>query len=383
MSWETFAASINRLAAITRKESLQLLRAWPTLLMIISMPVIELFLFAYVGEATLEHLTTVVADLERGSHSRAFIAALETSGFFDMELYVSGEAEVLSALDDGQAQVGVVIPPNFGTRLEEGTAQVLIIIDGSDSYVVQSAYSAAGAIAQQYGMDLLLEQAARRGLHQLDDLPIDTSLRILYNPNIDQVIFLVPGLAAMLLQLISVNVTVMSVVRERELGTLEQLLVTPARPLELIIGKMIPSVLLVTVNLAIIIWLGVYWFKVPFQGSLWLFGWLALLFIVSGLGLGLLLSTVAQNQKQAQQMTSMIMLLTMLLTGLFYSRAPMPRVVQLLGNLIPTTYFIRIARGIMTKGVGLSFLWPDVAALVIYGVIVIVVAAKTFKIRLD
>ncbi|MEA3308436.1 MAG: ABC transporter permease [Chloroflexota bacterium] len=383
MMWKAFTASINRLAAITRKESLQMLRAWPTLLMIIIMPVIELFLFAYVGDATLDHLTTVVADMSKGPQSRDFIASLEASGFFDMELYVPGEAEVLNAIDDGQAQVGLVLPPDFDTRLGRGDGQALIVIDGSDSYVVQSAYSAAGAIAQQYGMNLLLKKAARQGMSQLGNLPITTALRILYNPNIDQVIFLIPGLAAMLLQLIGVNATVISVVRERELGTLEQLLVTPTRPVELIVGKMIPSVLLITVDLAIIILLGIYWFKVPFQGSIWLFCWLALIFIVSGLGLGLLLSTVAKNQKQAQQMTSMIMLLTMMLTGLLYPRASMPQVVQWLGDLIPATYFIRIARGIVTKGVGLSFLWSDVVALVIYGAIVIFAAAKTFKTRLD
>ena len=360
-----------------------MLRAWPTLLMIIFMPVIELFLFAYVGDATLDHLTTVVADMNKGPQSRAFITALETSGFFDMEFYVPGEAEVLSAIDDGEAQVGLVIPPNFETRIAEGEAQVLIIIDGSDSYVVQSAYSAAGAIAQEHGMNLLLKKAQRQGFSQLGNLPISTSLRILYNPNIDQVIFLIPGLAAMLLQLIAVNATVISVVRERELGTLEQILVTPTRPLELIIGKMVPAVVLIAADLAVIIMLGIYWFKVPFQGSIWLFSWLALLFIISGLGLGLLLSTVAKNQKQAQQMTSMIMLLTMMLTGLLYPRASMPRVVQLMGNLIPATFFIRIARGIVTKGVTLKFIWADVVALVIYGAVVLGVAAKTFKKRLD
>jgi len=375
--------SIQRVSAIIKKETIQMIRDWPTLLMIILMPVLELFLFAYVGDMTLDHLPTVVADMSRDPSSRAFINALEVSGFFDVTQYVSSEGEVIRAIDEGVANVGLVIPPDFAGQIERGVGQALIIIDGSDSFVVQSGYSAAVAIAQVHGMRLMLQTAARMGMAGAGQLPINTSTRILYNPNIDEIVFLIPGLAAMLLQLIGVNTTVMAVVRERELGTMEQMLVTPTRPVELILGKIVPPIGLITVDLVIIILLGVYWFKVPFQGSVWLFSWLSLLFIVSGLGMGLLLSTVSKNQKQAQQISSVVMMLTMLLTGLIYPRSTMPPVVRLVGNLIPATYFIRIARGIITKGVGLTFMWDDVIALVVYGVVIVILSAATFKTRLD
>lgn len=371
------------MSAIIKKETIQMIRDWPTLLMIILMPVLELFLFAYVGDMTLDHLPTVVADMSRDPSSRAFINALEVSGFFDVTQYVSSEGEVIRAIDEGVANVGLVIPPDFAGQIERGVGQALIIIDGSDSFVVQSGYSAAVAIAQVHGMRLMLQTAARMGMAGAGQLPINTSTRILYNPNIDEIVFLIPGLAAMLLQLIGVNTTVMAVVRERELGTMEQMLVTPTRPVELILGKIVPPIGLITVDLVIIILLGVYWFKVPFQGSVWLFSWLSLLFIVSGLGMGLLLSTVSKNQKQAQQISSVVMMLTMLLTGLIYPRSTMPPVVRLVGNLIPATYFIRIARGIITKGVGLTFMWDDVIALVVYGVVIVILSAATFKTRLD
>ncbi len=374
---------MQRLFAIIKKETIQMIRDWPTLLMIILMPVLELFLFAYVGDMTLDHLPTAVADMSRDSSSRAFINALEVSGFFDVVHYVGSENEVIRAIDENQVSVGLVIPPDFAGQVERGTAQALVIIDGSDSFVVQSGYSAATAIAQVHGMQLMLQTAQRMGMGDLGQLPIDTSTRILYNPNIDEIVFLIPGLAAMLLQLIGVNATVMAVVRERELGTMEQMLVTPARPVELILGKIVPPIGLIAVDLIIIILLGVYWFKVPFQGSVWLFSWLSLLFIVSGLGMGLALSTVSKNQKQAQQISAMIMMVTMLLTGLIYPRSTMPPVVRAVGNLIPATYFIRIARGIITKGVGLAFMWEDVVALVVYGVIIVIVSAATFKTRLD
>ncbi|HOT90551.1 MAG TPA: ABC transporter permease [Anaerolineae bacterium] len=377
------ALNTQRLSAIVKKETIQMVRDWPTLLMIILMPVIELMLFAYVGDLTLDHLPTAVADMSRDSNSRAFINALEVSSFFDVVEYVNSENEVIRAIDEGRVNVGLVIPPDFAGRIARGTAQALVIIDGSDAFVVQSGYSAALAIAQVHGMQLMLQTAAQMGMAGMGQLPINTSTRILYNPNIDQIVFLIPGLAAMLLQLIGVNATVMAVVRERELGTMEQMLVTPARPLELILGKIVPPIALIAVDLLIIILLGVYWFKVPIRGSLWLFSWLSLLFIISGLGMGLALSTISKNQKQAQQISAVVMMLSILLTGLIYPRATMPPLVRTIGNLIPATYFVRIARGIMTKGVGLAFMWEDVLALAIYGAIIVALSTATFKKRLD
>jgi ABC-2 type transport system permease protein len=374
---------LRRLTAMIQKETIQMLRDRPTLLMILTMPVIELFLFAYVGNMTMDHLPTAVADMSGDTRSQAFIEALEVSEFFDVELYVQDEAAVIRAIDEGKVGVGVVIPPDFAAQVERSEAQALIIMDGSDSFMVQSGYSAASAIAQAHAMELVVETTERMGMSGITNLPIYTSTRILYNPNMDDMIFLIPGLAAMLLQLIAVNATVMSVVRERELGTMEQILVTPMRPIELIVGKMIPPVLLTALDLAIILVCGIYWFKVPFQGSIWLFSWLSLLFMVSGLGMGLMFSTIAKNQGQVQQITAVLLMLTTLLTGLVFPRSTMPDVVQAIGSLIPATYFIRIARGVVTKGVGLSFMWNDVIALIVYGAAVMLISAKTFRKRLD
>ena len=375
--------SLRRIGALIQKETIQILRDWRTLVMILSLPLIEMFLFAYAVTLTVDHIPTAVADMSRDARSRAFVEALEISGYFDMEMRVEGKEQVLQAIGEGRVKAGVVIPPDFVAQVERGDAQALIVLDGSDSFTVQTGYSAASAIAQAQGMELMLEKAGQMGLDGIGSLPIYTSTRILYNPNMDGLVFMIPGIAALLLLLLTISQVSMSVVRERELGTLEQILVTPVRPLELIVGKMAPNILLTVINMLIIILTGVFWFDVPFQGSPWLFAWLSLLYIVSGLGLGLLVSTGAQTQKQAQQITTMLMLLGMLLTGLIYPRAPMPPVVRAFGNLIPATYFIRIARGIITKGVGLSFMWSDVLVLVIYGAVTMVLAAVTFKKRLD
>lgn len=373
----------QRLFAIVQKETIQMLRDRPTLLMVLLLPVVELFLFAYAGNMTLDHLPTAVADMSMDTRSRAFVNALEVSGFFDIELRLESEEQVVHAIETGAAGVGVVLPPDFSSQVERGDAQALVILDGSDSFMVQSSYAAVNAVAQALSIGVVVETAERMGVSWITDLPISTSIRILYNPNIDSIVFLVPGLAAMLLQLVAVNATAMAVVRERELGTMEQTLVTPIRPVELIVGKMTPAILLTAVNLLIIMLFGVYWFGIPFRGSVWQFGGLSLLFIISGVGLGLMISTWAKNQKQAQQMTGVILMLTMLLTGLVYPRSTMPPVIRAIGNLVPATYFMRIARGIITKGVGITFVLTDVLALVIYGIVVIAIAAATFKKRLD
>jgi ABC-2 type transport system permease protein len=374
--------SLRRFAAVMGKETIQRLRDRRTLALILFMPLIQLVLFAYAVDLTADHLPTVVADLSLDEQSRAFIDALSVSGYFDIASYEQSEMEVIRAIDQGRAQAGIVIPPDLDASIARGDAQILVILDGSDSFSVQSGYSAATTIAQARSLKLVAEQVERMG-GQLITSPITSSSRVLYNPNLNDLVFVMPGLIAMLLQVLAVNTTAQSVVREYELGTIEQILITPIRPIELVIGKLIPNVFLGLVDQLAVVLLGILWFGVPFRGSGWLFAWLSLLFVVSGIGLGLLISTIAQTQKQAQQLTSLLMMLSQLLTGFIYPRGPMPPLVKMIGNLIPLTYFIRIARGIFTKGIGIAFLWQDVIALVVYGGVVMVLAAVTFKKRLD
>ncbi len=372
----------KRVGALIRKELTQLLRDRRTLALIIAMPLIELFLFAYAVELTVDHLPTAVADLSRDERSRDFLEALRVSGYFDIVTYVEDEEAVIWAIEAGVAKAGVVVPPQFAARLERGEAQALVLFDGSESFSVQSGFAAATAIGQAYAFDVTVRQLRRQGV-ELSGMPITSSTRVLYNPNLDDLVFIMPGLVAMLLQILAVNMTAQSVVREYELGTIEQLLVTPARPLEIVVGKLIPNTLVAFLAMLTNIGAAVLWFGLPFHGSPWLFGLLSLLFIVSGLGLGLLVSTVAQTQKEAQVITSTLMLLSQLLTGFIYPRHPMPPVVRAVGNLIPLTYFVRIVRGIITKGVGMAFLWTDVLSLVLYTGGAMALAAITFKKRLD
>ncbi|HOT90553.1 MAG TPA: ABC transporter permease [Anaerolineae bacterium] len=377
-----WAASLHRTIAVMRREMIERLRDRRTLALILGIPLIQLLLFGYAVKLTAYNLPTVVADMSLDTRSRSFVNALRTSGYFDIQRYVATEADVLRVLDSGTARAGVVIPPNFAANIERGQTQVLIILDGSDSFSVQSGYSAAVAVAQSFALKLVAQQINRLG-GQLQTQPIVASTRVLYNPNRDDLVFVMPGLIAMLLQVLAVSMTAQSIVREYELGTIEQIMVTPVRPLELIVGKLTPNILFVVIDQAMITLLGVFWFGVPFRGNPWLLAGLSFLFVCSGLGLGLLISTVAHTQKEAEQLSALLMLFSQLLTGFIYPRSPMPPVVRAVGNLIPLTYYLRIARGIITKGVGLTFLRSDVLALLIYVVVAMGLAAITFKKRLD
>lgn len=377
-----------RLSALIQKETAQLLRDRRTLLFIIGLPLIELFLFAYAVSLTVYHLPTAVADQSQDVQSREFIQALVNSQYFDFTLAVQDESQIKQAMDAGQVKAGVVIPPDFSTRLEQGDASVLILLDGSDSFSVQSGYSAANLVSQNYGLQLGSQRIERAGdkavlFAQAASMPITNSFRVLYNPDFRDLWFVLPAIIGMILQTAAVAQAALIVVREREVGTIEQILATPTRPLELLLGKMIPLVVLCYFVMGLILVLGVFWFGVAFKGSLELYLLLTLSFVMSSLGLGFLISTVAKTQRQAQQISTVLMLFSMLLTGIVYPRNVMPFIPQLIGSMLPLTYFIRISRGIIMKGVGVTVLWSDVLALVAYSLVVMIAAALNFRKRLD
>jgi ABC-2 type transport system permease protein len=368
-----------------QKEFIQAFRDRRTLIGLLALPLIELFLYGYAIHMNVEHIPIVVADQSLDAASHAYVDAMTNSGYFDVVGYEMDAEGVMDAIDAGRARGGIVIPPDFAAQTERRAGQVLFLIDGSDLFTSQSAYSAANSIAQAHATEVLAQRMARQGgaLHAEEMMPLDTRTRILYNPNLTDLWFVVPGMAAMLLQTQSIAMTAAAVVREREVGTIEQLLVTPIRPGELMIGKIAPNLVISMINMLSIIGFGVYWFKVPFQGNFWLFFWLAFMYVFSGLGLGLLVSSLSQNQRQSQQLTVVVSFLGLILGGFIFPQYTMPPVLRAVGHLFPLAYFIPISRGIITKGVGLRFLWEHVVALCVYIVVVLVFASQVFNQELE
>ena len=380
--------SLKRLVALIRKETTQLLRDRRGLLLILGLPLFQLFLYAYAANTTVTHIPLAVADQSRDRKSREFIQALVNSQYFNVTLELQSQAEVIDAIDKGEVRAGLVIPPDFATTTDRGTANVLMLLDGSDSASASAGASAASLVAESYSVQLTSERVMREGKAILSptnaqSLPITAVTRVLYNPDLISIWFLLPGLVGLLLQTLAVQQAALVVVRERELGTIEQILITPTRPLELVLAKMIPLLFLSLFAMGIIVGIGVFWFGVPFQGNLFLCFWLGLLFIASSLGLGLLISNRVHTQREAVQSALGIMLFGMLLSGWMYPQSAMPAIPRFIGDLVPMTYFLRISRGIFTKGVGLQFVWSDALVLVIYTLVVVLIAAKNFKKRLD
>ena len=375
--------NIQRLMALTRKETIQMLRDRRFIGLFLGIALVQLFVYGYSASKTVYHLPLAIADQSRSPESERFVQALTNSQYFTATMYAQSQADVVQAIDRGQVKAGVVIPADFASSTDRGSANVLFVLDGSDQFAVGSAYSAANAIAQDYGLQIDAESASRSGAGGTGGLPIRASIRALYNPDLNDKWFVIPGIIGMILQTLAVEQAAIFVVRDREWGTLEQILATPVRQLELILSKVIPLLVLCFLTLGMSIGLGVFWFGVPFQGSLVLYLWLALLFIASCLGLGLVISTRANTQYEASASSLVFMLFGLMLSGLFYPRIGMPLIPQLLGDVAPLTYFLRISRGIYTKGVGISFVWGDALALVIYLLIVLAIAARRFKMRLD
>ena len=376
--------NLQRLKALIQKEFIQLWRDWRLLLFILGLPILELILYGYAASLTVYHLPMAVVDQSNDPKSREFIRELVNSQFFDIAMRLNNQGETIQAIDRGDVKIGLIIPPHFASNQDRGKADVLFLLDGSDNTSVQSGYNAAALIVQNDNLQMVTREVSRTSAHAMaGNLPISNSTTILYDPNLIDIWFILPGLVGLVLQTLAITQAVLIVVRDREIGTIEPILSTPARPIEIMLSKMSTLLALCLAAMGIVLAIGIFWFGVPFRGSLILYFLLALLFIASSLGLGLLLSTQASTQKEATQYGMMFMLVGILMSGFMYPLNNMPVPLQMVSALFPVTYFIRISRGIFLKGVGINFVWSDALILLIYCLVIIFLAAKSFKQRLD
>jgi len=372
---------VHRTLAVTRKETIHILRDPRTLAVIFLIPIVQLVLLGYAATTDIEHLRTGVLDADGSAQSRALVEAYRASGTFAIVAHVESEAELARLVDDGSARAGMLIPAGFGRDLAAGrTAQVGFVIDGSDPAVANAVLAAS----QQVGQAVSVQLALRALGGQRPALPaIEVRPRVWYNPALKSANFMIPGLMGIVLQFLATMLTALAIVRERELGTLEQLIVTPVRPLELVLGKVLPYVVVALFVLLEVLIVGVLWFGVPVHGSLPLLLGLSTLFLATSLGMGLLVSTIARTQQEAMLLTWFLLLPSIFLSGFFFPIEAMPAALRAISYVIPLRYLLTIMRGIILKGVGMDVLWPQVAALAVFGVVVVLAAASRFRRHLD
>ena len=373
--------TVTRTLALTRKEFLHIIRDPRTLAVMFIMPIMELVLLGYAATTDIEHLRTAVFDGDKSAASRELIEAYRASNYFDIALYVQSEQQLEHVMDSGQVRAGLIIPPGYGKVLSTGgRAQAAFIIDGSDPSVANTVFAAAQSVGQAQSMRIM---ERTMGLDP-DDLPgVQIRPRVWYNPEMHSANFMIPGITGIILYFLTALFTALSIVREREQGTIEQLIVTPIRPLELIVAKVVPYVFIAFFDVLEVLAIGVFWFGVPIRGSLGLLLALSVLFLLTSLGIGISISSVASTQQEAMLLTFLTLFPSIFLGGFFFPIEAMPGWLQALTYVIPLRYMLTIIRGIILKGVGLAILYQQVIALLIFGVAIMLLAATRFSKRLD
>jgi len=373
-----------RTLAIFRKEFIHVRRDPRTLAIALMLPVFQLVIFGYAVTNDIEHLPMAVLDQDRTAASRALVDAYSVSSTFDLAYYVGSNEELADLIDAGRAKVGLTIPPGFSERVaRQEPAEVGFIIDGSDPSIATTALSAASAIGQFHGATLAENLRMRGGLMSSPSPGVDVRTRVWYNPDMVSANYMVPALIGLILQTLTALLTSVSIVREREQGTMEGLIVTPIRPAELVLGKIAPYVALAFFDTVEILLVGTLWFRVPINGSVLLLLALAGLFVLSSLGIGLLISTMARTQQEAMMLAFFTILPSVFLSGFMFPIAAMPRALQWFSKVVPLTYFLIIDRGIVLKGNSLQVLMPQVIALAVFGTAILSLAVIRFRKRLE
>ncbi|HKG21017.1 MAG TPA: ABC transporter permease [Blastocatellia bacterium] len=362
--------------SIFYKEVIHISRDPLTLALMLLVPMLQLLIFGYAINTDVRNIKTAVYNLDLGRDSRELIDAFENTDYFLVTKYVGSDEELNRAIVSGNVKVGIKIPPDYSDRLAANRqASVLILIDGSDSSIASQSLTVSTSV----GLTKSIERLARVSQNGAAGFPIEMRPKMLFNPDSRSANFMVPGLIAIILQVVTTLLTAFSVVRERERGTLEQLLVTPVRPFGLMLGKLVPYGLIGVIETCSVLAVMRLVFGVPINGSLLLLLALSILFLFTALAIGLLISTRAQNQMQAFQLAWLILLPSVLLSGFMFPRDSMPPVIRAIGFIIPATHFLEIIRGIVLRGASFVDLMPEVITLGGMGLALLILSAFTFR----
>lgn len=366
---------------IIKKEYLQVFRDKAYIPMLFFAPIIQLTLFGYAAGTSIKNISTAIFDQDKTQSSREFIQSFNNSGYFRIKYYILSVSEIDELLDNGKVKLVINIPNDFEKRLNrDENADIQFIVDGSNSSAASIILGYISSIIQRKNNKIAIQRLER---FQRSLPNIGLQLRAWYNPDLDNINFIVPGIICTILAILTTMLTSAAIVREREKGTLEQLMVSPIKSYQLILGKVLPFILIGFVDVVIVLLVGTLWFKVPVRGSIPLLFFFALIFLCNTLGTGILISTVSHTQQQAMMTMLFIMIPWVVLSGFIFPINNMPKVIQYLTYLIPLRYFLVIIRGIVLKGVGLSFLWKQALAMVILGTALLSLSITRFHKRLE
>ncbi|MFE4709351.1 MULTISPECIES: ABC transporter permease [unclassified Paenibacillus] len=377
--------SFQRFWSIVKKEFFQIIRDPVSIKVPIVIPIVWIVLFGYSVQNNVDHIALAVFDQSKTQESRELVSLFSNSGSFTVAKDVASISELSDLLDAGKVRSGIVIPPNFQKALQSGeAAKVKFLVDGTDPTIAGTALNSASLVWKDYIADITGQRMNLLGIGEssgFNSLVLATDIK--YNPTMENSVFSIPGLIALIVQNITIMLSAFTLVREREKGTIEQLMVTPVKASELIFGKLIPYIVIGYIGFLFSLIICILLFGVHISGSFPLFLGLGFLFVLCTLSIGILISTIAKTQVQAMNYTSLILLPSVLLSGFIFPREAMPVVIDTLSYLIPLTYFIEITRGIMVKGVGIEFLITQVTVLCIFTLAMLSIACMRFKKTLD
>lgn len=374
----------HRLKFLIRKEFIQIFRNPVTLRMILIIPIVQTLLFGYVTTNDVKNIKLLLCDLDQSAYSRELAAKLTNTGYFTQVAAVSDLRRIDDYLDKGRAKVAVVFPSGLSTDVTAGrTANIQVITDGSNSSEASIAQSYLARVLASESVRLVRKQLSARGAAGGLEMPIDTRPRVWFNPELKSVYYMIPGLICMVLFQMTSMLTALGIVREKEQGTMEQIIVSPITTWELIAGKTLPFALIALIDAVLVMLLGTLWFGVMLKGSLLhLFG-ACLIFIFTVLGIGMLVSTVSHTQAQAMMTNQFFMATNLLLSGFMFPISSMPQFMQYFTYLVPLRYFLEIVRSIFLKGTGPAAWWPQLLLLAVFGVLTFGFSALMFRKRLD
>ena len=380
---------LARIRHLIIKEFIQSFRDKRLLFIIFIAPMIQLVLFGFAINTDVKDIPTLIMDLDKTAESRSFISVIERSGNFRIDKYIYDEKEIVSMLDNGKAELAVRIYPGFGESLKKGnTAIIQLVIDGSNSNSAAVILNHMSQISANYSRSILIERidyfekiSGKKISRDLDFFSNET--RIWYNPSLKSRISNIPGVLAFILLILTVILTSVSIVKERERGTIEQLIVSPIKPVELILGKTIPFAIIGFIDVLIVTSLSFSLFNIPLNGSLLLLFFSMILYLLNTLGVGLFISTVSKTQQQAMMSSFFFTMPAVMLSGFIFPIENMPKVIQYLTYINPVKYFLVIVNGIFLKGIGFSILWPNMLALGAIGFIILFISVIRFKKRLE